>query len=143
MSSQNIICPNCNQNLPKSDLHSHNEQCKNNQFKQTFKRAVKDMTNNHETKSKIDDHYYEIGDGMVTFGRASNPNELKHADVSTSQSNTFKKNNSFKKDKNGESSLTQKNNEKIEKSNDNIEELKRSYNMNNEEKYPILLIKEI
>ena len=124
MSTQNFVCQNCDTNLTRADLQSHSEICNNNQSKKIFKRSNdKDTSNNqNEHKSNSDSPYYELNDGMVTFGRASNPNEGK-IDNSSSQINVFKKNISFKKEKvNNELSQNMKTptNEKDSSNNGNL-----------------------
>lgn len=79
--------------LQRSEIQSHSDICKNSQLKQTFRRAVDKETMSPSQKNG----YYEMNDGMVTFGRASNP-EVKAIENSSSQSNIFKKSNSVKKD---------------------------------------------
>ena len=97
--SQNFVCQNCNQNLLRSDLQAHGEICRNTQFKQTFRRPLeKDTSPNQKDVNTNSDPYYEMKQGMVTFGRISNP-DSKNIENSSSTSNIFKKNNSIKKDK--------------------------------------------
>ena len=94
--SQNYVCQNCSQTLSKPDILSHSEICKNSQFKQTYRRVSDSkVTTNKDMKTNP---YYEMNDGMLTFGRSSNP-ESQNLEKTTSQSNIFKKSNYLNKSK--------------------------------------------